>query len=237
MLVLGIESSAAAASAAVVEDGRLLGENFIHTEQTHSQTLLPMTRDLLKSLGKSCGEFDLMAVSSGPGSFTGIRIGLSCVKGMAFPFETPCCGISTLESIAYGGIGCEGKYIAAVMDARCNQVYNALFRVENGRLARMTEDRAISIEKLSEECKEYGNSLILFGDGAQLCYQTFSAWGAVLAPENIRLQRASSVAFLAAEKGERGETATPGALLPVYLRPPQAERELKKSREKRGMGS
>ena len=107
MLVLGVESSARAASAAVVKDGRLLGEFFVNTQQTHSQTLLPMIEALLKNLGLSCGDMDLMAVANGPGSFTGVRIGVSCVKGLAFPGATPCVGISTLEASAYGGAGVE----------------------------------------------------------------------------------------------------------------------------------
>lgn len=234
MLVLGIDSSACAASAAVVEDGKLLGEYFVNTKQTHSQTLLPMVQSLLASLGKSCEEFDVMAVSSGPGSFTGVRIGVSSVKGMALPYDTPCVGISTLEAIAWGGISCEGNVICAVMDARCGQVYNALFRVVGGDLCRLTEDRALSIEALSEECSGYGSSLILFGDGATLCHKTFSIWGARLAPENICFQRASSVAFAAQRQAALGNTVPPGELLPAYLRLPQAERELKKRMEEKG---
>lgn len=234
MLVLGIESSATAASAAVVEDNRLLGQYYCNTAMTHSQTLLPMAEGLLKALGKSWREFNLLAVSAGPGSFTGVRIGVSCVKGLAFPYNTPCCGVSTLEAIAYGGISCEGCVICAVMDARCGQVYNALFRVEKGALTRLTEDRAIAISALSAECEAYGPSLVLFGDGAALCYQDFSAWGARLAPEGQRYQQASSVAFLGLKQAEQGLAVPAAELLPVYLRLPQAERELKRKTEKEG---
>lgn len=234
MLVLGIDSSASAASAAVVEDGKLLGEYFVNTKQTHSQTLLPMVEGLLSSLGRTCAEFDLMAVSAGPGSFTGVRIGVSCIKGLALPHNARCCGVSTLETIAYGGVACEGGILCAVMDARCGQVYNALFRAEHGGLRRLTADRALSIDSLSEECKTYGKELVLFGDGAELCYKTFTAWGARLAPENIRFQRAASTAFLAVQAAERGETVSAGELVPSYLRLPQAERELKKRTEKKG---
>ena len=234
MLVLGIDSSASAASAAVVEDGKLLGEYFVNTKQTHSQTLLPMVEGLLASLGRTCTEFDLMAVSAGPGSFTGVRIGVSCVKGLALPYGTRCCGVSTLEAIAYGGAVCEGELLCAVMDARCGQVYNALFRAEHGGLRRLTADRALSIDSLSEECKRYGKELVLLGDGAELCCKTFAAWGARLAPENIRFQQAASTAFLAVQAAERGETVSAGELVPSYLRLPQAERELKKRTEKKG---
>lgn len=234
MLVLGIDSSAAAVSAAVIENGKLLAEDFLNIKQTHSQTLLPMVQALFRSLGKECADFDLMAVSHGPGSFTGVRIGVSCVKGLAFPQNTPCVGISTLEAIAYGGVGFEGQILCAVMDARCGQVYNALFRPENGALTRLTEDRAISVEALSQECEKYGNSLVLFGDGAQLCHKAFSPWGARLAPESLMLQRASSVAFLAEKLGESGHAVTPAELVPAYLRLPQAERELKNRLEREG---
>ena len=172
MLILGIDSSASAASAALVENGRLLGESYVNTKQTHSQTLLPMVETLLRSLQRSCKDLDALAVSHGPGSFTGVRIGVSCVKGMAFPNSTPCVGISTLEAIAYGGLAWEGAVLCAVMDARCGQVYNALFRANQGRLQRITEDRALSIEQLGEECRGFQEPVLLLGDGAELCYKT-----------------------------------------------------------------
>ena len=220
MLVLGIESTATAASAAVVEGEKLLGQYYCNVSMTHSQTLLPMAESLLQALGKSWQDFSLLAVSAGPGSFTGVRIGVSCVKGIAFPNNTPCCGVSTLEAIAYGGLACEGCVICAVMDARCGQVYNALFRVEKGALIRLTE--------------AYGPALVLFGDGAALCHKTFSAWGARLAPESQRYQQASSVAFLGFKQAEQGLAVSGAELLPVYLRLPQAERELKRKKEKEG---
>ncbi len=227
MLVLGVESSAGAASAAVAKDGALLGEFFVNTKQTHSQTLMPMVEALLRNLGLCCGDLDRFAVASGPGSFTGVRIGVACVKGMALPLNTPCCGVPTLEAIAYGGLSCAGGILCAAMDARRSQVYNALFRAEGGRLVRLTEDRAISIAQLGEECRQYGERLLRLGDGAALCHQAFASWGARLAPEAVRYQRAGSVALLAADK----PVLDPAALLPVYLRLPQAERELKRKKE------
>lgn len=227
MLTLGIDSSATAASAAVVEDGKLLGEYYVNTKQTHSQTLLPMVQGLLQNLGRTCGDMDVLAVSHGPGSFTGVRIGISCIKGMALPNQTPCVGISTLEAIAFGGLACEGSLLCAVMDARCGQVYNALFQVEKGSLYRLTEDRALSIVDLQQEVRQWGERLLLVGDGAALCYQTFASWGARLAPEPFRFQRASSVALLGEAAAQAGKAVTAAALAPVYLRLPQAERELK----------
>lgn len=232
MLILAIESSASPASAAILEDNKLLGEIFLNTKQTHSQTLLPTVQSLLNSLGKSSADFDVMAVTNGPGSFTGVRIGVSCVKGLAMPNNTPCCGISTLEAIAMPGRIYEGRMICAVMDARCGQVYNALFRAEGGTLHRLTTDRALSISELSQECAAYGDHLILFGDGAALCYEVFQTWGARLAPPEVRFQRASSVALLALESAKSGKTMTAQALVPSYLRLPQAERELRKRQRK-----
>ena len=223
MLILGIESTAAAASAAVVQDGKLLGEFFVNTKQTHSQTLLPMVEALLNNLGVACGDLDCIAVANGPGSFTGVRIGVACVKGLALPHNTLCCGVSTLEAIAYGGLGQVGSVVCAAMDARCAQVYNALFEATEQGLVRLTEDRAIPIQELGRECERYGDRLVLFGDGAALCHREFAAWGARLAPEPVRFQRAGSVALLAQDR----QWIASGELLPTYLRMPQAERELK----------
>ena len=228
MLTLGIDSSAVAASAALVEDGKLLGEFYCNTKQVHSQTLLPMVEGLLQTVGRSCGELDAIAVSHGPGSFTGVRIGISCVKGIALPKNIPCVGVSTLEAIAYSGIPYEDAILCAVMDARCGQVYNALFRSEGGALHRLTEDRALPIKELEGELWPHGREVLLLGDGAALCHQAFSMWGARLAPEGVRYQRASSVALLGEQAAKEGKTVSAGELAPVYLRLPQAERELKK---------
>lgn len=230
MLTLGIDSSATAASAALVEDGRLLGEYFCNTKQTHSQTLLPMVQSLLETAGRSTAGLDALAVAHGPGSFTGVRIGVACVKGIAFPNNTPCVGVSTLEAIAWGGLAAEGSLLCAVMDARCGQVYNALFRAEGGALSRLTEDRALPIAQLEQELRPYGSQVLLLGDGAALCHEGFPAWGARLAPENVRFQRASSVALLGEQAAKAGRTLSPAELMPVYLRLPQAERELKQRR-------
>ncbi len=228
MTILGIDSSAGPASAGVVREGRLLGDFFLNTKQTHSQTLLPMIQSLLDNLGLSCGELDQIAVTQGPGSFTGVRIGIACAKGLALPRNTPCLGVSTLEAIAYGCLGQEGQILCPAMDARREQVYNALFQVKEGALCRLTQDRAISLDELEEACQAYGDRLILCGDGAELCHRRFARWGAKLAPEAQRFQRGASAALLA--QGRPGEE--PGELRPVYLRLPQAERELRKRQGK-----
>lgn len=231
MRILAIDSSAGPASAAILEDGALLGESYVRIRQTHSQTLLPMVEDLMKTTGFVPGDFDVMAVSAGPGSFTGVRIGVACVKGLAFPTDTPCCGVSTLEAIAWGGAAYEGSLLCAVMDARVKQVYNALFEVRQGQPVRLCEDRALSVLELGEELRSQGERVLLLGDGAELCYQEFAGWGARLAPETVRWQRASSVGLAARRMIEAGETVSPGELAPSYLRLPQAERELRKKQE------
>lgn len=226
MLTLGIDSSAVAASAALVEDGKLLGEFYCNTKQVHSQTLLPMVEGLLQTVGRSCGELDAIAVSHGPGSFTGVRIGVSCVKGIALPKNIPCVGVSTLEAIAYSGIPYEDAILCAVMDARCGQVYNALFQWKEGELFRLTPDRAITIPDLEEELKAYPQPILLLGDGSLLCHQTMQLNQLSLAGAANRYQRASGVGLCAYRAALRGETLPPDQLRPDYLRLPQAQREL-----------
>lgn len=222
MLILAFESSAKPASAALVKDGQLLSQYTQCSALTHSRTLLPMAEDMLKNAELRLSDVDLIAVAHGPGSFTGIRIGVSTVKGLAWAAEKPCVGVSTLEAMAWHGLAV-GGYICPVMDARRSQVYNALFKIENGRPVRMTEDRPIALEELAKEVTALGAPVFLIGDGAALCFEYFTAHGVpcVTAPDNLRWQDAWGVAMAAADK-------TPGnadELLPVYLRLSQAERE------------
>ena len=237
MKILAIDSSAISASAAVMEDDKLLGEFFINTRQTHSQTMMPMVANVLKCTCVPLSDIDLFAVSAGPGSFTGVRIGVACIKGMAMPEQKPCAGVSTLEAIAQN-LAHLNVTICAVMDARCGQVYNALFTTNDGKLQRVTEDRAISIDDLTHECKNFGEKytqpLFLVGDGAKMCYNTtgFQELNAILPPEHLLYQRASGVAQSAFTLYAQGKAVTPAALAPIYLRLPQAERELKKRQNK-----
>ena len=222
MLILAFESSAKPASAALVKDGQLLSQYMQCSALTHSRTLLPMAEDMLKNAELRLSDVDLIAVAHGPGSFTGIRIGVSTVKGLAWAAEKPCVGVSTLEAMAWHGLAV-GGYICPVMDARRSQVYNALFKIENGRPVRMTEDRPIALDELSKEVTALNAPVFLVGDGAALCFEYFTAHGVpcVMAPDNLRWQDAWGVAMAAADK-------TPGnadELLPVYLRLSQAERE------------
>ena len=225
MKILAVDSSAKSCSTAVVEDDKILGSFFINTALTHSQTLLPMIDALLNNIGDEINSIDAFAVSAGPGSFTGVRIGVAAVKGLAAPSGKPCIAVSTLEAMPYNLIT-ENCTAVCVMDARCGQVYNALFDIKNGNITRLCKDRAVSIENLADELQKIKGKLILVGDGAELCYNSYKELfdNIYIAPENSRFQNAVGVALFALNK----EKITAQELMPFYLRLPQAERELKR---------
>ncbi|MBQ8622007.1 MAG: tRNA (adenosine(37)-N6)-threonylcarbamoyltransferase complex dimerization subunit type 1 TsaB [Oscillospiraceae bacterium] len=226
MLLLTFETSAKAASVALFEAKKLLGEAYQNTGLTHSQTLMIMAEDLLKQCGKTAGDVEAVAVAAGPGSFTGVRIGVAAAKGFAWGKEVPCWGVSTLEAMALG-LGISSGYVCPVMDARRSQVYNALFHVEGGVYTRVREDRAISLAQLGEEIKNLPESVFLVGDGSILCYNTLSEMvpGLVCPMEHKQHQRACGVGLAAYAMMARGESADANALAPNYLRLSQAERE------------
>ena len=226
MLILAFETTAKAGSVALLEDGKLLAESYQNTGLTHSQTLMVMAEDLLKQCGKTVGDLTAVAVAEGPGSFTGVRIGVAAAKGLAWGGEKPCYGVSTPESMAIS-LGAWQGYICPCMDARRSQVYNALFLAERGTLTRVTEDRAIALSDLEKELKNLEKPIFLVGDGSNLCYNTLleSVPGLVLPPEHRMHQRASGVALAAAKKIAAGEAGDGNALTPNYLRLSQAERE------------
>ena len=227
MKIIALESSAAAASAALCEDESLLAQSFQRTGLTHSATLLPMLEDLLKNAGASLADADLFAVAAGPGSFTGLRIGVSALKGLAWGLDRPCAACSTLESMAWQLAHLEGAQLCPVMDARRSQVYNARFAVRGGVPVRLAEDRAISLEELAAELKKSGKPQILVGDGGTLCYNALQDRGipVSLAPAHLQFQTAWGVARCALELSRRGALTTARALVPDYRRLSQAERE------------
>ena len=226
MLILAFETSAKAASVALLEDGKLLGESYQNTGLTHSQTLMVMAEDLLSQCGKTVADVTAAAVAAGPGSFTGVRIGVAAAKGFAWGREIPCYGVSTLEAMALS-LGVYQGYVCPCMDARRSQVYNALFYVNQGALERVTEDRAISLAELGEELKSFKEPIFLVGDGSNLCYNTLleSVPNLVLPPEHRMHQRAGGVALAARKMAESGDPGDANALTPNYLRLSQAERE------------
>lgn len=235
MLVLSLDCTAKSVSAAVAEDGKLLAEGFLNINLTHSETLLPLCEQLLKNARISLSDIDAFAVTAGPGSFTGVRIGISAVKGMAFAKDTPVFSFSALEAmaLAFEDIAGLNGIICGLMDARCNQFYNALFSVKNGKINRLTEDRVIVSNRLSEELESNfkGENIILAGDGARLFYKNAEEKDLFkLAPETHITQRAAGIA-LKASVSKAEDAVTPDKLMPVYLRKSQAERE-KEAREK-----
>jgi len=224
MTILGIDSSAVSAGCAIVRDGRVLSEGFVNIGLTHSQTLMPLIDDALRRAGVTLEEIDRIAVSHGPGSFTGVRIGIATVKGLAFASDIPCAGVSTLAAIAHGA-ACADGVLCAVMDARRDQFYNALFRCEDGVVTRLCDDRAISADDLAAELDALGERVWLCGDGAQICMDKLGGRcaGVRMVPEAMRWQRGCGVAMAAAEV----QPVSAASLVPVYLRLPQAERELR----------
>ena len=225
MLMLALESSAKAASAALARDGVLLDMEFQNAGLTHSRTLLPMAETVLQRAGCAIGDLDAVAVAHGPGSFTGIRIGVSTAKGLCWGAEKPALGVSTLEAMAWNGVDAAAgeRLICCAMDARRNQVYNALFSVSDGKPQRLCADRAIGLAELAAELKSNQKGIFVLGDGGELCYNYLLEQGldAILAPEQFRLQNAWGVCRAA----QGLEPCPAGSLLPVYLRLSQAERE------------
>lgn len=226
MLTLAFETSAKAASVALMEGTHLLGESYQNTGLTHSQTLMVMAEDLLKACGYTPQQVEAVAVAAGPGSFTGIRIGVAAAKGFAWGGELPCYGVSTLEAMAQNLEIYEG-FVVPVMDARRQQVYNALFEAKEGALTRLCEDRAISLADLAQELAALSKPVFLVGDGSILCYHTLkdTVPGLVLPPEHRMHQRAAGVGLVAAAQIQAGLPGSGAELNPNYLRLSQAERE------------
>ena len=222
MNILAIDTAGRTAAVAVVQDDTLLYESFCNTGFTHSETLLPMIDTALKTCGLTTGDLDLYGVTAGPGSFTGLRIGLAAVKGLAFTKNTPCAGVSTLAALACGLTG-EGTVLAA-LDARRGQIYGAAFDLATH--ARLTPDDAAPVEDFTEFVSNCKKPLFFVGDGAALCYNTFERIPGVLpCPPVLRGARGAGVALAAQKMWREGKAAAPAALLPSYHRLSQAERE------------
>ena len=226
MKILALETSAKSVSVAVTEDGVLLAQSYQNRGLTHSVTLMPLLDAMLQSAGLTLDDIGLVAVTHGPGSFTGLRIGVSAAKGLAWAKGLPCCGVSSLEAMAYG-VGDFNGLIVGAMDARRQQVYNGCFLGTEDGMVRLSEDRAIGLDELTEEVKKSGNPQILVGDGAELCYNAFRAAGipARLAPPHLLRQTAWGVARAALELARQGKLVPAGQMTPQYHRLSQAERE------------
>ncbi len=225
MRILAFESSAKTASAAVLQDGTILAESYLHTGLTHSRTLLLLAENILTSCGLAAADIQAAACAAGPGSFTGVRIGTAAAKGFSWGLNIPCFGVSTLLAMACRLSGLWQGIICSVMDARRSQVYNALFSCQNGQLTRQTEDRAIGLDVLQRDLAAQTQPVLLVGDGAELCFSAFSSLRLTLAPENMRFQRADGVALAAWDMAGKGQQGDAASLVPTYLRLSQAERE------------
>ena len=223
MKTLAIDTSSLACSCAAVEDGQLRAECYLRTGLTHSRTLAGLIRETMAHAGWRADAIDRLAVCAGPGSYTGLRIGVSTVKGMAAAYETPCVGVSTLLSLAENVALYDGT-VCAALDARAGQVYAALFEIRGGEISRLTEDDAMKLTELGTILPD--GSLVV-GDGALLVCKAFPEKNLRAAPEALRYQRASSAAFLA----EKAEPVPASRLVPDYHRLSQAERE-RAAREK-----
>lgn len=221
MKILALETSAKSVSCAVVEGGVPLASAYQCTGLTHSRTLMPMVEDMLKNAELTLDAIDLIAIANGPGSFTGLRIGIAAVKGLAWAADKPCCGVSTIEAMARSVSHMDGLIIGA-MDARRSQIYNALFDARDGVLTRLCADRAIGLDDLCAQLKDDPRRKIVLGDGGKLCYDYLTQHGVSceLAPAPLVYQNAVGVALAA----EHGEKVSSQELAPVYLRPAQAER-------------
>lgn len=235
MKLLSIECSAKSASCAIADNGKIIASSFVNTTLTHSETLMPMINSALNCSKTDIDDIDVFAISHGPGSFTGIRIGISALKGMAIAKNKACVGVSTLYAIT-NNFKDRDAVVCATMDARCNQVYAALFRIKNGKITRLCEDKAVKMEELKSDILKlrYKCPIIIAGDGANIFYPLVSSEEKViLADEHLRYQNAVGVAFAGIESFNKGEFTSPEKLLPIYLRLPQAERELKNKKEKK----
>ncbi len=225
MKILSLDSTAKVASVALCEDGRLLAEYTVQNGNKHSETLLPMCESILNAFGMKPHDIDMFALSAGPGSFTGVRIGAATVKGLAFGTDIPCIGVSTLHALAYNLLSDEDAFICPVMDARRGQLYTATFRSEGGRLLRLTPDRAISYTEFEQDVIALGERVYLTGDGYDLVCRSLDEKYRRVTPALLRAQSAYSVAQAALECYADGARTTEGDVRPIYLRLSQAERE------------
>ncbi len=229
MLILGIDTAAAPCCAGLYDDEKniILGQTVINNKLTHSVTLMPVIEDLLRNAEITADDIDLYAVSTGPGSFTGLRIGISAIKGMAFAKNKPCVEVTTTEAIAHNFTVADcltDFYVCVAIDARCNQVFNALYKIEEGKVQRQYDDCCLKADELAEKLKSYSGKIILAGDGAEiLCAEAEKAGVEVTVANPVSRYQTGAGVCLAA-KGKK--QVSPESIMPMYLKLPQAQREL-----------
>ncbi|QXM05207.1 tRNA (adenosine(37)-N6)-threonylcarbamoyltransferase complex dimerization subunit type 1 TsaB [Crassaminicella indica] len=238
MKILALDTSSIVATVAVMDDDRLIGEYIINHKRTHSQKLMPMIKALLESCEVTMKDIDIVAVAKGPGSFTGLRIGVATAKGLAHAQNIPVVGISTLDALAFNMPFSEG-IICPILDARRNQVYTAVYKWENKDLYSIEKPAAMSIKELVEKLIERPEKVTFLGDGIEANREyLIERLGerAVFSPNSVKMQRASSVAELAMEKAKNGEIQNYFELVPTYLRKSEAERQYEEKMKRCGNG-
>ncbi len=232
MIILALDTTAITASVALLDSENVIGSFSIHNKLTHSEKLLPMIDALLENSGYNVDDIELIAVSRGPGSFTGVRIGIATAKGLAFAKNIPIVGVSALEALAYTFLPSsvtQGEEILILpsMDARRNELYNAAFLLEDSRLERLLDDRAISCEEIADELKHESRKIYINGDGAKKLYDYLTentGHSPVLAPENLMYQNAVPVGKIGYKNFLEGKMMDAITISPLYLRTSQAER-------------
>lgn len=228
MKILALESSGLVASVALTSDGKMIGEYTTNLKKTHSQTLLPMLDELVKTLEIDLNEIDAIAVCAGPGSFTGLRIGSATAKGLGLALKKPLIPVPTVDGLAYSLYGTE-RVICPLMDARRQQVYTGLYTFEKEEFKIISAQQATSIETIIEKVNTLGRSVIFLGDGVPVYKDVIAAQVKVdysFAPSHLAYQRAGAVAALAEIYYQQGRVESASAHRPDYLRLSQAEREL-----------
>lgn len=223
MLMLGIDTSGKTASAALYEDGIMLGQTSVYTSKTHSQVILPMVKKIMSDCGRELSQLTDIAVSAGPGSYTGIRIGIAAVKAMSFALDISCRAVSSLEGLAYN-CGFRG-YICSVMKARKDLVYTALFKNEKDKLIRQTDEKIISMSQLDGILSEINETVMLTGDGAEVFCSEFKNDNYILSPVHLRMQNAGGICIAALNHNPQ----TADEIEASYLQLVKAEKDLIKS--------
>ncbi len=220
MKILAIDSSSTPASVAVTENDTVLGEFTINIKRTHSEKLLPLVDSLLDMINVGAGDIDAFAISAGPGSFTGLRIGMSAAKLMAQVSQKPLIAVSTLESIAMNVCTFDG-YICPMIDARNNTVYAAMYACENGILKEIRKPDAVLVAELAEQLKAADKKVLICGEYSK--YNDAFDNKISRAPELLSSQRASSCAVIAYRLVKNGVNTSPESVVPMYIRESQAE--------------
>ena len=226
MKILALDSSGNVATVGIAENDELIYEQYANTGLTHSKNLVPMIDNALAFCGLKPSDIDLYAVSKGPGSFTGIRIGISAVKAMSWACNKPCCGVSSLEALAWNNISSRDK-ICCVTDLVGGKLYNAFFESDGTQIIRLSEDAAMTPDELAEQIKSENKKCLLVGNAAEIFANYIQQCGTdvKIAPKNVRYQHAYGVARSAYASFLNNDYTTADGLLPSYIRIPQAEQE------------